>query len=422
MTDGFTRGAEVGLDHMRRLMASLGDPHLSYPVVHVTGTNGKTSTARMVAALLGTHGLRVGLTTSPHLASPLERMAVGGVPVGPEVFAELTSRVAARGSSGGDGRAGYFEALTAAALVWFAELGVEVAVVEVGVGGRFDATNVVRSEVAVITNIGLDHTEMLGPTRAHVAADKAGIVKAGSTLVLGEADPELAATFDATPATQVYKLGRDFDCVSNRVLPSGRSLTLRTPGARYREVALALHGAYQGINAACALAAAEALVGAPLSEETVRSALERVTSPGRMEVLRVRPWLILDGAKNSAGAAAAAAATREEFAGAEARILVVGMLAGRDARHPAQMLAALDARSARLVVACAPAEVRALPAEEVAAAARSLGVPTVAAASVGAAVDIALARANPGDLVLVTGSLYVVAEARTHLVGPGPAA
>lgn len=407
------RSGEAALEHMRALMARLGNPHLRYPVVHVTGTNGKTSTARIIGALLGEHGMRVGLTTSPHLSTPLERLAVGGVPVDPEVFDELNSRVLAAGAAG-DGRAGYFEAVTAAALTWFADCDVDVAVVEVGVGGRYDATNVVASQVAVITNIGLDHAELLGPTRAHIAADKAGIVKPGSTLVLGERDPDLAPIFDATPAGQVWVLGLDFDCEPNLPVPGGRALTLRTPGADYGRVVLGLHGAHQGRNAACALAAAEALAGTALSEETVHNALGRVTSPGRMEVLGVRPWLILDGAKNSAGASAAAASTRDSFAGAEARILVVGMLVGRD---PVQMLGSLEAGSARLVVACAPADPRSLPPEAVAVAARSLGVPAVVAVSVSEAVDIALAQATPTELVLVTGSLYVVGEARTHRVG-----
>ncbi len=396
-------------------MARLGDPHLRYPVVHVTGTNGKTSTARMVGALLGAQGLRVGVTTSPHLTSPTERMTLDGVAVGGQAFAALADQVATAGPSPGDGgRAGFFQAVTAAAFVWFAECAADVVVVEVGVGGRFDATNVVRSNVAVITNIGLDHAELLGPTRAHIAADKAGIVKPGSTLVLGEADPALAPIFDATPARQVFLLGKDFDCETNEARPAGRLITLRTPAARYENITLALHGAHQGLNAACALAAAEALLGGPLSEQTIRFALEHTTSPGRMEVIGTRPWLVLDGAKNPAGAAAAAASTSDDFAAAEARLVVVGMLAGRD---PVQMLAALDAGSARLVVACAPDDVRALPAEEVAAASRSLGAPTVVAPSVSKAVDIALGCAGEEDLVLVTGSLYVVGEARAHLVG-----
>jgi dihydrofolate synthase/folylpolyglutamate synthase len=322
--------------------------------------------------------------------------------------------VAWAGASCGADRAGYFEAITAAGLVWFAECQVDAAIVEVGIGGRYDATNVVDSKVAVITNVASDHVEILGPTRADIAWDKAGIVKPGSTLVLAESDPELAPIFEATPASGLWRLGRDFDCENNVAAPWGRDLTLRTPGARYEQVALHLHGAYQGVNAACALAGAEALLRRSLGEEEVRSALAGVTSPGRMEVLGSAPWLILDGAKNPAGAAAAARAISEEFTGVRSRILVVGMLAGRD---PAEMLVALNADSARVVVATAPADPRAVPAEEVGEAARSLGLRTVVASSVGEALDIALAEAATDDLVLVSGSLYVVGEARQHLIG-----
>lgn len=402
-------------------MAALGNPHLAYPVVHVTGTNGKTSTARMVGALLGAQGLSVGVTTSPHLVSHLERMTVGAEAVSEKTFAHLVARVGAAASAVADlaggardwgARAGYFETMTAAALTWFAERHVDAAVVEVGIGGRHDATNVVRSEVAVITNVSLDHVELLGPTRADIARDKAGIVKAASTLVLGEVDPELAEIFDSTPARRVWRLGEELTCEANEAIPQGRLVDLRTPGARYAQVTLALHGPHQGLNAVCALAAAEALVGVPLAEAAVRSALGAVSSPGRMEVMGEWPWLVLDGAKNPAGAAAAAAAIEDELAQVASRILVVGMLDGRD---PLEMLRAFNAPKARLVVACAPADPRALPAGAVAEAAAALGVPVVVAASVARAVDVARAEAGAQDLVLVSGSLYVVGEAREHL-------
>lgn len=400
------------LEHMRHLMAALGNPQLSYPAIHVTGTNGKSSTSRMVGALLRGHGLRVGLTTSPHLVSPLERLSMDGNSITEECLVSLLDQVAGAGTRFGADRAGYFEAITAAGLLWFAESGADVAVVEVGIGGRYDATNVVSSEVAVITNVGLDHTEILGPTRRDIARDKSGIVKPASTLVLAEVDPELAEIFDATTARRVWKLGRDFDCEANLAAVGGREVTLRTPGARYTRLALGLHGAYQALNAACALAAAEAFVGVGLREEVVRGALAEVRAPGRMEVVRARPWLILDGAKNPAGAAAAASAIGEEFAGVSSRLLVVGMLSGRD---PGQMLRALGAPQARLVVATQPADRRAVPAPSVADAARSLGIPAVTVASVAQATDLALSEAQPDDLVLVAGSLYVVGEARAHL-------
>ncbi|HEV7887039.1 MAG TPA: cyanophycin synthetase, partial [Acidimicrobiales bacterium] len=305
-----------------------------------------------------------------------------------------------------------FELLTAAAFRWFADIAVDVAVVEVGLGGTWDATNVADGQVAVITNVGIDHVEYLGPTRQGIAKEKAGIVKPGSTLVLGEGDPDLAPVFDAAPANEVWRLGVDFACEDNRLAHGGRLLTLRTPGARYDDVYLPLHGAHQGDNAACALAAAEAFFGAPVEPDLVAEAFALARSPGRMEVMGRHPLCILDGAHNPAGARAAAATLAEAFPEATTRVLVLGLLQGRD---PDDMLAALDLSAVRLVVACLPPSPRALPTAEVAAAVRRAGVHAIEVPEVAAAVDRAVEMAEPEELVLVTGSLYVVGAARTAL-------
>jgi dihydrofolate synthase/folylpolyglutamate synthase len=267
--------------------------------------------------------------------------------------------------------------------------------------------------VAVATNIGLDHVEFLGPTRAEVAGEKAGIVKAGATLVLGERDPELRPIFEREDPAGIWWAGEEYDVERNDLAVGGRLLDLRTPGARYDEVWLDLHGRHQGDNFAAALAAAEAFFAAPLDERLVREAAATVSSPGRLEIVGHEPLVVLDGAKNLEGAHQAAAAVEEEFGSVSSVILVVGMLHGKD---PEEMLRALGAGRSRLVVACPPPSPRAQPAGLVAAAAARIGVPAVEAVdSVPEALELALRRAEPEDLVLVTGSLYVVGAARAAL-------
>jgi len=307
--------------------------------------------------------------------------------------------------------------LAAGAFRWFSDIAVDAAVIEVGLGGRWDATNVANGQVAVITNISLDHAEILGPTLEEISGEKAGIVKAGSVLVLGERSERLVPIFEAAAervgAAAVWQRGDAFECESNDLAVGGRLLTVRTPGATYEDLFLPLHGAHQGDNAAIAIAAAEAFFGSPLADEVVRDAFAGITNPGRMEVTGRHPLVVLDGAHNPAGAAAAARTLAVDFGSAASRILVVGMLRGRD---PDEMLRALEADRARLVVACPPPSPRALPAEEVAAAAERLGVATALAPTPAAAVARALYDAQDDDLILVCGSLYVVGAARTALL------
>jgi dihydrofolate synthase/folylpolyglutamate synthase len=395
------------LDRMRALVDLLGDPQHAQPAIHITGTNGKGSTVRMATALLAAHNLSVGTYTSPDLERINERLSRNGQPIDDDTFAEVIGAIAdLEGLSGI--RPHRFEILTLAAFRWFADLPVDVSVIEVGLGGRWDATNVVDAAVAVVTNVGLDHTEVLGPTRAEIAGEKAGIVKPGSTLVLGETDPDLRNAFEQQGASEIVLRGRDFGCDANRVAVGGRSLDLFTPSMRYEDVYLSAHGAHQGDNAAVALAAAEAFFGRPLDDAVVREAFASVQMPGRFEVVGRQPLVILDGAHNPDGARAAAA-TLGDFGVAGDRVLVIGMNKGRDA---VEMLEAFDARAARGVIACAVDFVRAMPPEEIADAARSLGVDTEIVRNVREAVQRAVAIASADDLVLVAGSLYVVGEAR----------
>jgi dihydrofolate synthase/folylpolyglutamate synthase len=402
-------------ERVRALVDLMDDPQDKQPAVHVTGTNGKTSTARAVSQLLIFKGLTVGTFISPHLEKINERIMVDLQPIGDYDLAEVLSELAALEPLLGEGlRPTWFELMAAAAFGYFANRPVDAAVVEVGMGGRWDATNVVDGTVAIVTNIALDHTELLGPTREHIAGEKAGIVKPGSTLVLGETDPALYEIFTVEQPETLWLAGRDYAVESNVMAVGGRLVDLRTPGASYEGIYLPLHGRHQADNFIAALVGTEAFFGRPLEPDIVAAAAAAISSPGRLEVVRQRPLVVLDGAKNVAGAQSSSAAVREEFGAARAHILVVGMLRGKSAL---EMLEALDAGTARLVVTCPPPSPRAQPAEEVAAVARSLGSRAVATGSVLEALQVALAEAGEDDLVLVTGSLYTVGAARTALVG-----
>jgi dihydrofolate synthase / folylpolyglutamate synthase len=394
---------------MRELCAVLGDPQHQQPTVHITGTNGKGSVARLVTALLGAHDLTVGTYTSPHLETVNERISRNGQSISDTGLAALLTDLAAIEPLLSHPPS-YFELLTAAAFRWFSDEAVQAAVVEVGLLGRWDATNVVDGVVAVLTNIGHDHTDGQGDWRRRIAEEKAGIVKDGATFVLGETDPALAPIFDATPAVATWRRAADFACTGNRLAVGGRLLDLRTPGASYDDVFLALHGAHQGDNAAIALAAVEAFFGRPLDEGIVIEAFAAVRNPGRFEIVRRDPLLILDGAHNPDGAQAVAETLAEGFAVVGETYLVIGVL---DGREPAELLETLDAASAALVICCASDSPRALPADDLAAIVRAQGGDAVTAPTVGAAVARALERAEADDVILVTGSLHTVGEART---------
>ena len=401
------------LSRMQALMDLLDHPEAAAPVIHVTGTNGKTSTARGLTSLLTAKGLRVGTFTSPHLASVNERIATDGVPISDEELASVLGSLADFEEMLGQ-RLTWFELMTAAAFMHFADRPVDVTVLEVGMGGRWDATNVAHAAVAVVTNVGLDHVEFLGPTYADVAREKAGIIEPDCVAVIGERSAELLPIFETETPAMLWLAGREFDCGRNDLAVGGRSLDLRTPGASYDGVWLDLHGPHQGRNFACALAAAEAFFDQPLDDKLVREAAATVSSPGRMEIVSRTPLVVLDGAKNLEGAAAASAAVAEEFGPTRSVILVVGMLGGA-AKEPTAMLTALGAGSpaVRLVIGCPAPSPRTVPAAEVVDAARRLGCEAVEAPGVSEALDMAFAEASDKDLVLVTGSLYVVGAARS---------
>jgi dihydrofolate synthase/folylpolyglutamate synthase len=408
------RATAPTLDRIRALVELLGSPQESYPEIHLTGTNGKTSAARMTSALLEASGLSVGTYTSPHLEEVNERLVWNGQPVDDPTLAELLFRIADIEPHLPD-RPSYFEILTAAAFSWFSDVAVDVAVVEVGVGGTWDATNIVDGRIAVVTNVSIDHVEYLGPTREQIATDKAGIVKPGSILVLGVTDPALVPRFLDRGAIDVVTRDDNFGVKANRPAHGGRVADLFTPNGRYDGVYVPLHGAYQADNAAAALTAAECFLGRPVPEEVVADAFRTVRSPGRLEVLGHQPLVLLDGAHNVAGANALQAALTEEFPESP-RTLVIGLLREKE---PHEMLEALDAKHAARLVCCRPPSPRALDPAVVAAAGADVGVDPARIETFDT-VDDAVARArtvtDDDAQIVVTGSLYTVGAARHALV------
>jgi dihydrofolate synthase/folylpolyglutamate synthase len=411
------RHAFPTLDRISALMDAMGDPQHSYPLLHVTGTNGKGSTSRMAAALLMATGLNPGLYTSPHLERLNERLSVGGTEITDTELA-LELAVLAQLELFLGVQLTWFELVTGLAYRWFADEAADSAVVEVGLGGRWDATNVAAGTVAVVTNVGLDHTDILGGTREEIAQEKAGIVKPGSVVILGEEDDAIARIFEDAArevgAAAVWRRGPDFGADGNRLAVGGRVVDLYTPARRYEDIWLPVHGGFQADNAAAALAAVQAFVGSPLDESVVADGFAAVSIPGRMEVAGRQPLVVLDGAHNAAGAAAAGEALSEDFAAARRVIVVMGCLRNRD---PSDLIGGLGPERITRLIACWPPSPRALPATAVVAAAASLGVDAEDGGSVTDALSRALAVADADDLVLVTGSLYVVGAARQALRG-----
>ncbi|HEX3841788.1 MAG TPA: Mur ligase family protein [Acidimicrobiales bacterium] len=414
-----TRREVPTLDRMRELMGILGDPQSAYPSIHLTGTNGKGSTAAMATALLGSMGLSVGTYTSPNLSRVNERIARNGEPIDDDAFREVLETLARVEPLVGEPLT-RFELLTAAGLMWFADEAVDVAVVEVGLGGRWDCTNVVDATVAVITNVSFDHTEVLGPTLEDIAGDKSGIFKEDSRVIVGETDPHLVSLLreraEQAGASEIWVRLQEFGCSANRVAVGGRLVDMWTPAGSYGEILVPLHGAHQGDNAACALAAVEAFFGSPLDEEVVEGAFAQVRVPGRLEIVKRHPLVVVDGAHNVAGMITLARALVEEFTVDGDAVAVVGMLSGRD---PLAMLDALVSAGIRSVVVCAPDSPRALSTEVVGEAALALGMATTVAESPTDAVTMAIEQAGGDGRVVVCGSLYVVADARRLLLPDG---
>lgn len=419
------------LDRVRAVCELLGDPQRAYRTIHLTGTNGKTSTSRMVERLLREHGLRTGRFTSPHLTRVTERIAIDGEPISDERFVEVWQDVAPyvhlvdqQSAEKGEPRLSFFEVFTVMAFAAFADAPVDVAVVEVGLGGRWDSTNVVDGEVAVITPIAMDHERYLGDTLVEIASEKSGIVKDGATLVLAQQTEDVEGVVLAAAAehgARVVREGVEIAVVDRQVAVGGQLLTLRGLGGVYTEVFLPLHGAFQAHNALLALVAVEAFLtgGAALDGDVVGTAFADVTSPGRLEVVRSSPTVIVDGAHNPAGVEALVEALEEAFA-FQRVVGVVGVMADKD---PEGILSVLEPVLAEVVVTRAPTA-RALDPQDLAEVAIDVfGEDRVHVVErLDEAVDLAASLAESeverGAAVLVTGSIVLVAEARILLGRP----
>lgn len=409
----------LSLDNMAVIVDVLGDPHRAAPVIHVTGTNGKGSTTRMIESLVLAHGLTVGTFTSPHLESITERIRLNGASISEQDFGEVMAEVAALESVYGpmlSHRASYFELLTAAAFTFFAREAVEVVVIEVGLLGRFDATNVVESDVAVVTNISKDHTDGAGDWELAIAQEKAGIVKPGSHLVLGDLDDRLVAPFEAEGPRAVWRRDVDFGIDSDLIAIGGHLIDLHTPHGRTKELFVSLHGSHQVDNALLALAAVEAFFDRQVGHEIASEALADISVPGRFEVLSRRPLVVVDVGHNPAGAKSVADTFNDEFHPDGDLTLVVGLLTGREIDEVVEPLAALNPKR---VFCCAPDWARARPATEVADGFQSLllgsGAEVRVASDVATAITQAHQALGPDDALICTGSTYVVGEARSVL-------
>lgn len=416
------------LDRVRAVCELLGDPQKAYRTIHLTGTNGKTSTSRMVERLLREHGLRTGRFTSPHLSRVNERIAIDGEPISDERFVEVWQDVAPyvhlvdQGSiEKGEPRLSFFEVFTVMAFAAFADTPIDVAVIEVGLGGTWDSTNVVDGEVAIITPIAMDHERYLGHTLVEIASEKSGIIKDGATVVLARQTEDVEGVLLAVAAergARVLREGVDIEVGERQVAVGGQLITLQALGGTYTEIFLPLHGEFQAHNALLALTAVEAFLtgGRALDPGVVEVAFADVDSPGRLEVVRSSPTIIVDGAHNPAGVEALVAGLEEAFE-LTRLVGVVGVMADKD---PEGMLATLEPVLAEVVITRASTS-RALDPEDLADIAIDIfgedRVHTVDRLS--DALDLAVSRAESeverGSGVLVTGSILLVAEARRLL-------
>lgn len=423
---------EPSVTRIAALMDVLGEPQRAYPSIHITGTNGKTSTARMIEALLNAFELRTGRYTSPHVQSITERISLDGSPIEAERFIETYEDIkpyVEMVDAQQEYRLSFFEVLTGMAYAAFADAPVDVAVVEVGMGGTWDATNVIDASVAVVTPISLDHTDRLGSTPAEIAGEKAGVIKQGATVILAQQPVDAAQVMlkkavevDATVARE----GMEFGVVSREVAVGGQLLTLRGLGGaatEYTDIFLPLYGAHQAHNAAVALAAVEAFFGIgaeqarSLDVEAVRKAFLAVLSPGRLEVVRSSPTVVLDAAHNPAGARAASEGISEAF-GFSRLIGVVGASEGKDVRG---LLEGFEPIFAEVVVTQNSSS-RAMDADELAAVAVEVfgGDRVQVEPRLDDALEAAITLAEEdaeyaGAGVLVTGSVITVGEARLLL-------
>jgi dihydrofolate synthase/folylpolyglutamate synthase len=414
-------------------MEILGEPNKAFPIIHVTGTNGKTSTARMIEAGLRAHGLSTGRYTSPHLSKVTERISIDGAPVPDETFVRIWDEIRpylqivdSELEAEGQPRLTYFECLTILAFAVFADQPVNVAVIEVGLGGITDATNVGDGQVSVITPISLDHTDLLGDTTGDIAYEKAGIIKPGGFLI-SAAQPVDAAQVLLEKAKEVnvpFRFeGVEFGVEARTVAVGGQMVTIQGLAGRYEDLLVPLHGAHQAENAAVAIAALEAFFGGEkaIDAEILQEAFASVTSPGRLEVVRTAPTIIVDAAHNPEGIRVSAEAIHEAFNFTKL-VVVVGVLREKDAEEILRQLKESLGGLAAEYCFTESNSPRAVPAEDLAEIALDLGFGEDnihVAQKLDDALEWAVERAEADDElaggVLVTGSITLVADARILL-------
>ena len=420
------------LDRVAQVCELLGDPQKAFRTIHITGTNGKTSTSRMTERLVREHGLRTGRFTSPHLTSVTERIAIDGEPLSAERFIEVwkdvqpyVEMVDTSSQAAGGPRLSFFEVLTVMAFAAFADAPVDVAIIEVGLGGLWDSTNVVDAEIAIIAPVALDHQQWLGETVEEIAAQKAGIVKDGATLVLAQQDPiaeDVIVEIASARGAHIVREGTDIEVAERFAAVGGQLMSLRTPAGLYTEIFMPVYGAHQAHNALLALTATEALVsgGGALDGDVVGAAFQGVDSPGRLEVVRRSPTILVDAAHNAAGARALVDAIEESFDFTRL-VGVVGILADKDAETILSLLEPVLAE----VVVTQSSSMRSHDVDDLEEIAVDIfGEDRVRSAGrLDEAIDVAAGRAESEDLigvgtgtgVLVTGSVILAAEARTLL-------
>jgi dihydrofolate synthase/folylpolyglutamate synthase len=419
---------DPSLDTVREVMELLGDPQQTYPVIHLTGTNGKTSTTRMIDSLLTAMGLTTGRFTSPHLHSFRERIAIGGEPIAPERLVEVYDEVLPvvqlvdeRAVADGGTRLNFFMMSVVLGYAAFADAPVDVAVVEVGLGGTWDATNVADGQVAVVTPVAMDHTRLLGSTVEEIATEKSGIIKPGAIVVSALQEPDVAEILldraNEVGARIVFD-GNDFGVTARDVAVGGQQLSLRGLTGDYADIYLPLHGEHQAGNAATALAAVEAFVGGGeqrLDLEVVRQGFAAVTSPGRLEIVRRSPTVLVDAAHNPAGMRALRSALSDSFTFNR----LVGLVAIFADKEAAEMLEILEPALDHVVVTrnTSPRSIPPRTLGEIATEIFGEGRVTIEG-SMPDAIDVAVTLAEEdgiGGGVIVTGSVVTAADARLLL-------
>lgn len=415
------RWVQPRVERTRRVLELLDDPQKTYRVVHVTGTNGKTSTSRLIESLVRAHGLRTGLFTSPHLERFTERIMVDGEPIADAAVADawdeiepFVGLVDAELEAAGDAPLTFFELLTVLAFVAFADAPIDVLVLEVGMGGSWDSTNTADGDVAVFTPIDIDHADRLGSTIAEIASVKAGIIKDGAAVVSARQDASAEAVLRdaaaARGATIAFE-GDGFALVEQRLAVGGQQVTVRGLAGTYEEEYLPLYGGHQGFNAALAIAAVEALIGGgeqPVAADVLAEGLGEATAPGRLQLVGIAPTVLVDAAHNPHGARALATALRESFDFDEWGV-VLGVLADKDARGIVEGFSPV----ATHVFATSPASDRAEDAERLADLAEGRGLPVTVHGDLAQAAEAARAWAAAADrrAVVIAGSVVLAGEA-----------